>query len=642
MFQTRLFLLVCLVAAPAVLKAQTSSDGSLPEISGPTVTVTANRSETPYDESGSSVTVITAADLQRSGVIYVSDALRQVPGLDVVQTGGTGRATSVFIRGSESGHTLFMIDGVEMADGISTNNSFDMAHLTVDQIDRIEIVRGPQSTLYGSDAIGGVVHIITQKGSQGFRGDVSLQGGSYGTLRQQLQARGGNETVTYSVSGSHFENDGFSTASERSGNREDDGYRNTTLGARLDIDASEKAHFHLTGRHTDSRADLDNGGGAGQDDPNFRSDHKETFLQAGTRLNLWDNKWLASFDVGFTDQEREPLNPFDSDHPNDSSDSAYESSKTKFNFQNQFDLGRHQLTAGAETEEEKGNSRFSSQSSFGPFESVFAEQKARTTGFYLQDHLAFENGLAVTLGGRYDDHDRFGSATTYRGAFAYQIANTGTRLRATYGTGFKAPSLFQLFSSFGNKDLDPEESDGYDLGIEHQLSELNLRFGLTYFRNDFENLINFSNATFTYQNIAKANSKGFEAFVNYKPTNAMWLALNATFLETEDEVTGLELLRRPEEKASLTWAYAFTKKAQAQVDVRYVGTRKDNDFSSFPAQVVDSDSYTVVNLAGNIQVFNNLNLQLRIENLFDEEYEDILGYGTPELSGYLGLGLSLN
>ena len=642
MFQTRMFspALCWLMFAIPVL-CQDSQDSWLPNIEGPAVTVTANRGETPFDEVGSSVTVLTAADLERSGVVYVADALRSVPGLNVVQAGGPGLATTVFIRGAESGHTLFMIDGIEMGDAIAINSNYNLGHLTVDNIERIEIVRGPQSTLYGSDAIGGVVHIITKKGAGDLQAQLNLEGGSYGTSREQVSAQGAQGMVHYAVSGSHYQQDGFSTASEASGNDEDDGYRNNTLAARLGIEPNQTWDLNVTGRHTDAAGDLDNGGGLGQDDPNHRSDDRETFVKAQAGLNLFDKAWRQTLSVATTGIDRETRNDFDAAHPMDSSDNRFSGEKLKLDWQNRVHLGSHQLTFGAETENEKGKSLTKSESSFGPFVSEFPEQEARTTGFYLQDHMAFGNGLAVTLGGRFDDHDRFGSQGTYRGAFSYHLEDTGTVLRASYGTGFKAPSIYQLFSDFGDPGLDPESSRGYDLGVAQTLAAGRVHLGLTYFRNDFTDLITFSNATFAYANVAEANSAGLEFRAAFKPAGQLWISLDHTYLDSEDESTGLALLRRPENKTNLQLTYQFSRHNHFQADVRYVGERDDQDFATFPAQRVTLDAYTVVNLAARFRIARHVGIFGRVENLFDEDYEEVLGYGTPELSGYFGLNLSL-
>jgi len=642
MFQTRLCLPVfcwLFFALPGL--GQDSSDQALPNIKGPTVTVTANRGETPYDEVGSSVTVLTAADLERSGVVYVADALRSVPGLNVVQSGGPGLTTSVFIRGAESGHTLFIVDGIEMGDAISTSSSYDLGHLTVDNIDRIEIVRGPQSTLYGSDSLGGVIHIITKKGSGDLQAQLNLEGGSYGTARQQVSAQGSHGHVNYSVGGSHFEQDGFSVASEDTGNLEDDGYRNNTLSARLGIEPNERWNLDFIGRHTDAAGDLDNGGGLGQDDPNHRNDHRETFLKIQGGLNLFENAWRQTIAVASTDIDRQTLNGFDDAHPQDASDNSFSGEKLKLDWQNRVDLGTHQLTFGAETENEKGSSVTKSESSFGPFVSEFPEEEARTTGLYLQDHMAFGNGLALTLGGRFDDHDRFGSQGTYRGALSYNLAATGTVFRASYGTGFKAPSIFQLFSDFGDTELDPETSVGFDLGVSQTFAGDRVHLGLTYFDNDFEDLIIFSNDTFTYANVAEANTSGLELRAAFKPLDRLWLSLDHTYLDTEDESTGLVLLRRPENKTNVQLTYSFTKHSHIQADLRHVDERDDQDFATFPAQRVTLDSYTLVNLAARFRIARHVGIFGRVENLLDEDYVEVLGYGTPELSGYLGLNLSL-
>jgi len=603
------------------------------------VVVTADRTETPLDRTGSSVTVITREELERTGKPLVADALRGVPGLDVVRTGGVGGSASVFLRGANSEHTLVLVDGVEMNDPIAPARGFDFADLAVNNIERIEILRGPASTLYGSDALGGVIQIITRKGAGKPAGELSLEGGSFSTFRETAAVRGGSGRLGYSIGLSRLDTGGISAADERDGNREKDGFGSGSASARLHFQATKAVDLGLVLRITDSEADLDNFGGAFGDDVNHRSDSRRlaTRVQAGRASN--DGRWKQRLAVSYTDYDRSFDNPVDVDHPIDESFSSFESSLLKFDRQSDLKLNdRHKLVFGVETEEEKGSSTFASDGAFGPFSSVFAEETSRTTGWYLQDQVRAGDRWNASLGARVDDHDRFGTKTTYRGAFSWKLPSEGTRLKGSYGTGFKAPSLFQLFSSFGNLDLAPEESTGWDVGVEQTVPFGNARVSLTGFRNDFENLIDFDFGTFTYRNIAEAKTRGLELEAAVAATESIDLSAGATWTSTEDRSDGSRLLRRPAVKYFARAHLQPSKALGLNLHVTRVGARDDFDFVT--SSRVSLDAYTLVDLSAEYRLSSGVRLFVRLENLLDESYQDGLGYGSPGLGGSAGVEFS--
>ncbi|MBT5876165.1 MAG: TonB-dependent receptor, partial [Candidatus Latescibacteria bacterium] len=463
------------------------------------VVVTATRTEVSVKELGSSITVISATDIDRSQQTTVLDALRSAPGLDIVQSGGAGKLTSLFLRGSDAGHTLVLIDGVEMNDPVSVGRTYNFSDLPVDNIDRIEVLRGPQSTLYGSDAIGGVVNIVTRRGTGRPSMRLSTMGGSLGTLRGYGRVAGGTSQYHYSMGLSWLNVGGISAASETKGNTEPDSHRNATVSGRVGFTPNDRLGLDLVFRSIDTASDIDNGGGVGQDDPNNRQDSRQIFVRPEVSLKLWDRRWLQTFGYAFSDHDRQNKNPTDASHPVDSSESTFKGRIHQLHWQNTLHFHENStLTFGAETEEEQGNSTFRSDGAFGPFESIFAAQAARITGYYIQNQFQYQNMVFLTAGARLDDHSIYGNQGTYRVAPAVFVAKTGTRLKGSYGTGFKAPSLFQLYSSFGNPTLQPGESKGWDAGIEQYGWHERVGFGATYFRNDFTNLIDFDNNRFTY------------------------------------------------------------------------------------------------------------------------------------------------
>lgn len=607
------------------------------------IIVTATRTNQYYGELSSSTTVITAEDLKKSGKEMVVEALAEVPGLDVVQNGGVGKNASVFIRGANSEHTMVMIDGVEINDPMSPGRSFDFAHLTIDNIDRIEVIRGPQSTLYGSDAMGGVINIITIKGTGKPKFSIGAEGGSYNTYRESAGVRGGTKSVNYSLGISRFDSKGYSTAGEKYGNTEKDGYGNSSISARLGFNVFENFNIDFIARYTDAKNDLDNKSGEGGDDPNYTSHSKQFVFNTQADLSLLNGKWEQKIGFSFSNNDRDYQNDKDSLHPSDSLQSFYKGRILKIGWQNNLFLHKsNTLILGVEYENEKGESEYAWDSAWGPGNNIFPEKSANTIGFYIQDNITVWEKLFVTLGLRSDHHNLFGSEVTYRIAPAY-IFNTNTKIKATYGTGFKAPSLYQLYAPatawgpIGNENLGPEKSKGWDIGVEQYLFENRLMFGVTYFQNEFENLIEFDWQK-GYVNISGAETSGIEIYISSRFNKRLTLSSSYTYTKTKDKETEEQLLRRPKNKFSLNLNYCFGKKTNVNVNIIYVGKR--DDIYPYPTRV-EVDAYTLVNLRASYNITSSIQLFFKVDNLFDEDYEVVKGYGTAGLSAYAGLKLNL-
>ena len=610
------------------------------------VVVTATRVETPMEEIASSVTVISSEEIERKQKTHVMEILRGIPGLDVVRTGGAGKNTSVFIRGANSEHTLVMIDGVEVNDPISPGRSYDFAHLTVDNIERIEVIRGPQSTLYGSDAIGGVVNIITKKGEGKPKFFLSAEGGSFTTFREATGISGGNKWVNYSFALSRFDTEGISTASKKDGNYERDGYENTSLSAKLGFKPMDNLGIDFILHYMDAKTELDNFAGVGGDDPNYVQKSNQFLFKTQVGLSLFDQVWSQKLGLALNDHNRDIKNKKDSQHPFDYEKGRYDGQLLKFDWQHHLQLHKtNALTFGLEYEREEGKSKYYWESLWGPGQSIFPKKTANIKGYYIQDEIKLWDRLFATLGIRIDDHSRFGSETTYRVAPAYLIKETDTKIKGTFGTGFKAPTLYQLFAPatlwgpIGNKDLKPEKSKGWDFGVEQNFFKNRVTLGATYFRNDFKDLIQFDWGQ-GYINIAKAKTEGVELFASAKPIDDLTLRINYTYTDTEDKTTGEALIRRPKNKIGFDINYHFLNNGNVNLGVVYVGKRDDLDFSISPSRRVKLDQYTLVNLAVSYDITKNFQLFGRVENLLDKEYEEAKGFGTPGLSFFGGIKLS--
>ncbi|AJY71828.1 hypothetical protein RW64_01460 [Geobacter sulfurreducens] len=609
--------------------------------------VTANRVDTPTNEVGSSITVITAREIEQRKSVTLLDVLRTVPGLDVVQQGGMGGTASVFMRGANSEHTLVLLDGIELNDPSSTGAGFDFANLPTANIDRVEILRGPQSTLYGSHAMGGVINIITKKGQGKPTGFLSAEGGSYYTAIEKGGISGGTNLYNYSLGVTRRDTAGFSTAGRKYGNTENDGDQNTSVNTRLGITPTENLSVDLFFNYLKSRTDLDNNGGAGGDDPNYVQKSEQYSFRAQGDLALFEHRWEQRLGVSLNDLSRDFTNGTDPAHPSDSSRGSYHGQDVKIDWQHTLHLHEtNSLTLGIERKEENAKSDYNSESAFGPYSSTFSEKYAHTTGFYLQDQIRLWDSWFTTLGVRLDDHSRFGTQATYRFTTSYLIKQSDTRFKGSYGTGFKSPSLYQLYSEYGDTGLNPEKSTGWDIGVEQALFGKKMVLGATYFRNDFENLIDFvSIATAPYgqyQNIGKARTQGAEVTATLRPLDELTLKLGYTYTWAEDLTNGQELLRRPKNKASLDANYRFLKDANVNLGVVYVGSRIDKVFDpvTYASSRVTMKDYVVVNLAASYDITKNLQLFGRVDNLLDRNYEEVTGYGTAGISAYGGVKVS--
>jgi len=607
------------------------------------VVVTANRLETATREVGSSITVITAQQIEQRQQTLLLDVLRSVPSIDVVQNGGPGSATSVFMRGANSEHTLVLLDGIELNDPSAPGGGYDFANLPTDNIERVEILRGPQSTLYGSRAMGGVINIITKRGKGKPTGFLSAQGGSFNTAAEKAGISGGTDLYNYSLGLSRFDTSGFSAAGKRQGNTENDGYQNTSVNTRLGIMPASNLSVDFIVNYLKNRADLDNNGGFGGDDPNYIQKTEQISFRSQADLALFDNLWEQRLGVSFNDLSRDVNNGTDSAHPSDLSRASYHGQSVTVDWQHTLHLHEtNSLTLGIERKEENAKSDYYSESAaWGPYSSPWDEHSAHTTGYYLQDQVRLWDAWFTTLGVRLDDHSRFGSKATYRFTSAYTAKQTDTTFKGSYGTAFKAPSLYQLYApTYGDENLNPEKSTGWDLGVEQSLFGGKLTMGATYFYNDFEDLINYDSNLSKYGNISKATTQGVELTASLRPIDELTLRAGYTYTRTEDKATGLELLRRPKNKISFDGNYRFLKNANLNLGLVYVGTRTDDDYSTSPATTVKLKNYLLVNLAASYDITRNLQIFGRVDNLLDRSYEEVLGYGTAGISAYGGVKVS--
>lgn len=649
-----------IVSLPAI--SVTTPPPSKPTNQGATqsVVVSPTTQPTPTDQSASSVTVITADDLANEQIRTVPDALAAVPGLNVVQSGGPGGQTSVFIRGTNSNHVKILIDGIDMGNPSTPNGAFDLGQLLAGDIERIEILRGPQSGLYGSDAIGGVISITTKKGDGPAKVTATVEGGSFGTFNQTTSLSGSQADFDYAFNVQHYRATAVPVTplnelapGER---RIDDSYDNTTYSTKLGANISNDVAVNIVGRYTDSKL-----GVTGEDYVDFFPPAPEA--EQSTEINhqffgrgevvwsLFDGRFKNFFGVNYTNQWGWSFDP--------NPDSGYTSplvlpptvnlgTRTKVDWRGEAKvLPGETLILGLEDQVDtiRTNSSGTVDSSFNYTPMTTSAQNGNKAG-WVELQSAFTKRFFVVSNFRFDDNETFGDHETWRLAPVFIVPGTDTKLKASYGTGFKAPTLNQLyvnylgpFPFYGNPNLKPEESRGWDAGFEQPIANDRFRFGSTYFRNDVTNLID-TNATFTsYANVGLATMYGFENFAALSVTSRLNLRGDYTYTIARDDITGEELLRRPKNKASLTATWKATDRISVSSTVLYVGSWSDITRDGTMTGVT-APAYTVVNLAASYVANDHLTFLARIDNLFNKQYEDPLGFDRPGFGIFGGVTLT--
>lgn len=633
-----LAIVVIFTLIPAVLFAGDDQDRG---VAAPRhdIVVTATRLETPEKKVGCSLTVITGEELARTHKTFLIEALEAALGLTTLRNGGPGATSSVSIRGANSEHTLVLLDGLEINDPINPARSYDLTHMSLGQVERIEILRGPQGLLYGSDALGGVVNIITRKGAGKPRLTMASSADTLRSLSADIGLAGAGRKADYSLGLFHERTAGISAASsDYAGNFEKDGYRNLSLAARFGFSPRPTTSLTLTVRAVKDRTELDNYGGPGGDDPNNLQDYGSLLVRGQYRGLSERGRWERRVSVSWLGTRRDYTNPVDEAHPQDREEGSYRSDMFKLDWQNDFFLHpANTLTAGLEIEEEKGRSDYASESAWGAFESPFPSVRAGSAGVYLLDRWEVRERFFITAGVRADRHGQAGSAVTYRVAPAYLIVATGTKFKATLGTGFKSPSLYQLYAPatswgpIGNAGLRPERSTGWDAGIEQNLLAGRVVLGLTWFDNAFRDLIDYDSMA-GYVNIGRARTKGLEASAKAEPGGGVRLGASYTRLSARDEDAGTELLRRPRGKFCADVGARLAGRFDLTVTGLYVGRRLDRDFSAYPYQTVALPGYVLVGAVLTAAVNSRLEVFARLDNVLNARYEQVWGYGAPGLS----------
>ncbi len=586
--------------------------------------VSSSRLKTTKKKYAGSITIITEKEIKKKQYTQVLNLLREEVGMEVVQSGPLGTATSIFMRGAGSESTLVLINGIQV--NSNTSGSFNFAHLTTDNIERIEILRGPQSTLWGSDAVGGVINIITKRGKGKPTHSLSFEGGSFGTFKETLNSSGDLGFMDYSLSVSRTDSEGFSAASENRGNTEDDGYESTTVSTQLGRNFLKDGRVDFIGRFTKAIVEFDafdfvDGKGFTKSDSFYLAIPVQKALS-----DRWDIKINPTLAYEF-------LRTID---PDGFPKKSHILNRTYgVDIQNNVKINRYFSTVfGFEYEARNGVNEENS-----------IRKTIKNKGFYLQTQFHQGKSIALTAGFRHDINSVFEDSTTYKFEAAYRIQETGTRVRAAYATGFRAPTLNELFyPGFGNFSLVPEESKGWEVGLDQNLMGDKVIIGITYFETDFEDLIENTKVPVSPQalfgtqpkNVAKATIKGVETAISIVLPQNFGASTNYTWLNARKE-DGQPLVRRAEHNFSVNLSHTWKEKLNSLVGMRMRSRIRSN---STGTQV--TGTFTTVRAALSYQVNKNLKITAKGENLFDENYEEVFGFGTAGVSAYGGFTWSFN
>ncbi|HVE89521.1 MAG TPA: TonB-dependent receptor, partial [Burkholderiaceae bacterium] len=526
------------------------------------VVISGSRTEATLADTGSAVSIITGAELEQRQIRLVSDALRAIPGVAVSRQGPVGSLTQVRIRGAEANHTVVLIDGVKINDPFTSE--VDFAHLLSAQIDRIEILRGPQSVLYGSEAIGGVISIFTKRGSTGVHADASAEGGSSSTYDGSTAVRGATQTLNYALSASALKTDGTNVS--RFGS-ENDGYRNGTFYARAGWAPASTASLDATLRYRDSRSKFDPQDFGFPPGPTFGliidGDRRSEGEQFDGKLRGRSTTGPLEHQLGFARTETE-----EDTFANNVFTNGFKGKRTRFDYQGTWRFGLnvpHVLTLAAEHERQQFESR-------GPTSASAQNQTHENdkTGVAAEYRVRLPSLTALTLSVRRDEHNLFADATTYRATAAQQIGQR-VKVRASAGTGIANPTFFELFGfipgSFDpNPALRPEKSLGFDVGADFAIADEG-RFSLTYFDADLENEITSTFDVNTFRSSVvnlsgKSRRRGVEVEAQYAPSANLTVWVSYTYFNSKQPDGQIEV-RRPRHVGSAAITYALRNTAGA-------------------------------------------------------------------------------
>lgn len=608
-----------------------------------TVVVTASRTLERIDQVGGQITVLDRAAIQAAQAPIVSDLLARTPGVSVSRNGGPGAATQLRIRGAETDQTVVLIDGVKLNDPSAPGGGYNFAHLLTGDVARIEVLRGAQSTVWGSQAIGGVVNLITAEPQAAFEGRIDAEAGAFETAYVRAAAGGKSEHLAWRASGGYLTSGGIS-AFDRG--RERDGYRNAGAAANAKLSLSESLSLDLRGRYIRGRSEFD-----GFAPPSFAFGDTAEY---GTV-----SQWVGYGGLSLTTLEgrldhrlayvRTRIDSDNFDPGQGARVRTFEAAgrNRRIEYQGTWRMAPAWTAVfGAESE----RSAMAAASQFSPAPTRLS---AKLDGVYGLTKGEVAAGLTLGAGLRLDDHGDFGTHSVGQVQAVWTPNAGATVLRASFGQGFKAPTLYQLGSEYGNRALAPEEADSWDAGVAQRWADGRVTVSAAYFHRTTRNQIDFVSCPFVgpgplcfnagarrfgyYDNVARATARGLELEGTARVTEALTLSGNYTWIRSRNASPGSPnrgkpLARRPAHQAYGEAAWAWGNGATAAVSVRQVGQAFDD-----AANRTRLDAYAVTDIRASWPISDRVEIHGRVENLFDAHYRVIDGYGTPGRGAHAGV-----
>lgn len=580
------------------------------------------------EDIGQAVTVIDRQTIEQRQTVALSDLLATTPGVTVSRNGGLGTLTAVRIRGAEGEQTLTLIDGVRVNDPSSPGGAFDFANLLAGSIDHVEVLRGPNSVPWGSQAIGGVVNVTTMQPADGLQARGNVEYGSFNSVFANGGVSGKSGIVAASLNAGYLKTDGISAASSGT---EPDGYRQFGATGRVQIALADTISLDLRGYYAHSKVDIDGFAFVPPylpiDDAEYAKT-QELYGYAGLNADFLNGRFKNRVAFTIADINRDNFDPsFSTTTPSFLARGRSE----RYQYQGDFQvIDQVRIVAGAEHE----TTRFNDGTLF----------KSRgVTSFYGEVILSPIDRLTITGGLRYDDDSAFGGHTTWGANAAYTLP-TETTIRASYAEGFKAPTLYQLYGPFGlgNSGLRPETARSYDIGIEQKLIGNTVSASATWFHRDTTNQIDYDPGTFSYGNIDRARAEGVEVALNLRPSSTLTLSAAYSFIDAKNRARtdvniGNDLARRPHQSVSASIDWKTPIGLGVGATVLTVGDSFDD-----AANLNRLDGYTVVGLRADFPIGDKFSIYGRVDNLFDEKFTVVRGYNTPGRAAYGGIRLKFN
>ena len=636
-----------------------------------TITVTPNKYGTALNKTGSAVSIISGDEFQKSSPASLVSVLREVPGLDIHESGGPGTATSLSLRGSSPGQTLVLVDGARIGDPSNTDGALDFSSIAIGNIDHIEVLRGPQSALYGSDAMGGVVNIITKTGQQKPVSSVLVEGGSYGTLHTQASSNGGVGNWTYALGIDALHSDSFAHYGYRISRPLTIGDGVTPLSPlpntqpmnrggvniKLGYAITENLFLEGTVYGSSNHIRIDNPYALQPADV-FSSYNKSTSdLLNGTiklKSQNFDGALTSQFTVFDNTISRNVFETeacYDINYNAFNCENKYNGTRQGIDYQGKLDFAKLSMTRlgilsfGLRTELERASTSETPNPYDGSFIPITAHQTTQSA--YVQHQIELIDHVTLTYAGRVDSVTSGKTFVTGRTTLAYYLEQTGTKLRTSLGTGAKTPTLYERFSQYGTAALLPEKNRGFDVGFDQKILGERGLFSATYFDSRYNNLINFSNSPGCsllqqtlggcYYNTSRAKITGVELAGSYDVFPELFkIRASYTFENARDLQTFATLLQRPRNKASTSLIYTPFSKLELEARITFSGTKLDY---AYP-QPVRLASYALLDLYSKYALTKNVDVFAKIDNVTNAHYQDVYNFGTAGRAYYGGVKVS--